>query len=328
MCIRDRYDAEDQLMSRDVYASLDKIKKSKHSMYYALQMFYNNGGGACYIVSTGGYGDISLEQLQKGLDTLESEDEITLLVFPEATQLSKDDQYYAIQQQSLKQCAKLKDRFAVMDIYDEDTKTFRDKVGNNNLKYGAAYYPNLVTVLNHRFDADSIKITHNIKGGSPAPTPKTTKGKGKDTTAATPPSSSNITSFNGKTLSEVRTMNNSIYLACVSKIREIPVELPPSSAIVGVYAAVDSSRGVWKAPANVSLNGVSKVTVKLTNAAQENLNVDTTAGKSINAIRPFTGKGILVWGARTLAGNDNEWRYVSVRRFFLSLIHISEPTRP
>ena len=48
----------------------------------------------------------------------------------------------------------------------------------------------------------------------------------------------------------------------------------------------------------------------------ENLNVDPTAGKSINAIRAFTGKGTLVWGARTLAGNDNEWRYVSVRRLF------------
>jgi phage tail sheath protein FI len=36
----------------------------------------------------------------------------------------------------------------------------------------------------------------------------------------------------------------------------------------------------------------------------------------VNAIRSFTGKGVLVWGARTLAGNDNEWRYVSVRRFF------------
>ena len=40
-------------------------------------------------------------------------------------------------------------------------------------------------------------------------------------------------------------------------------------------------------------------------------------GKSINAIRAFTGQGILVWGARTLAGNDNEWRYVPVRRFFI-----------
>ena len=49
---------------------------------------------------------------------------------------------------------------------------------------------------------------------------------------------------------------------------------------------------------------------------QQDLNVDTNSGKSINAIRAFTGKGTLVWGARTLMGNDNEWRYVPVRRFF------------
>ena len=58
------------------------------------------------------------------------------------------------------------------------------------------------------------------------------------------------------------------------------------------------------------------MTQVIDNKMQENLNVDVVAGKSINAIRPFTGKGVLVWGARTLAGNDNEWRYVSVRRFF------------
>ena len=55
---------------------------------------------------------------------------------------------------------------------------------------------------------------------------------------------------------------------------------------------------------------------KITHGEQEHLNVDPTAGKSINAIRYFTGKGTLVWGARTLAGNDNEWRYVPVRRLF------------
>jgi hypothetical protein len=49
---------------------------------------------------------------------------------------------------------------------------------------------------------------------------------------------------------------------------------------------------------------------------QEDLNVDVVAGKSINAIRSFVGKGTLIWGARTLAGNDNEWRYVPVRRLF------------
>lgn len=92
--------------------------------------------------------------------------------------------------------------------------------------------------------------------------------------------------------------------------------IPPSGIIAGIYSKVDSTRGVWKAPANISINSVFDVTEKISNKSQEELNVDVVAGKSINAIRPFAGKGILVWGARTLAGNDNEWRYVSVRRFF------------
>lgn len=92
--------------------------------------------------------------------------------------------------------------------------------------------------------------------------------------------------------------------------------VPPSGAIAGVYARVDNARGVWKAPANESLNSVLGPVLQITADQQAGLNVDAVAGKSINAIRSFTGKGTLVWGARTLAGNDNEWRYVNVRRFF------------
>jgi hypothetical protein len=92
--------------------------------------------------------------------------------------------------------------------------------------------------------------------------------------------------------------------------------LPPSAAVAGVYCRVDNARGVWKAPANESLNSVFGPVVQITAEQQGGLNVDAVAGKSINAIRTFTGKGTLVWGARTLAGNDNEWRYVNVRRFF------------
>jgi uncharacterized protein len=66
----------------------------------------------------------------------------------------------------------------------------------------------------------------------------------------------------------------------------------------------------------VSLNSVVEPEYLFDNTETDELNIDTVAGKSINAIRAFSGKGTLVWGARTLAGNDNEWRYVSVRRFF------------
>ncbi|CAN5447761.1 hypothetical protein BH23BAC3_BH23BAC3_07800 [soil metagenome] len=91
--------------------------------------------------------------------------------------------------------------------------------------------------------------------------------------------------------------------------------LPPSSTVAGIYAKVDENRGVWKSPANVSINRVSGPTTKITIQENNDFNVHST-GKSINVIRSFTGKGTLVWGARTLDGNSNEWRYISVRRFF------------
>ncbi|MCE5204589.1 MAG: hypothetical protein LLF80_00580 [Porphyromonadaceae bacterium] len=115
-----------------------------------------------------------------------------------------------------------------------------------------------------------------------------------------------------ETLREVDAVYRSIYDA----IRAQGVVLPPSGAVVGIYAMVDENRGVWKAPANVSITAVKGPSVHVTHEDQESLNIDTEAGKSVNAIRSFTGKGTLIWGARTLAGNDNEWRYIPVRRFF------------
>ncbi len=90
--------------------------------------------------------------------------------------------------------------------------------------------------------------------------------------------------------------------------------LPPSPAVAGVFCSVDRTQGVWKAPANVGLTSVARPVVAINDAQQADMNVDPVGGKSINAIRQFPGRGILVWGARTLAGNDNEWRYVPVRR--------------
>lgn len=108
-----------------------------------------------------------------------------------------------------------------------------------------------------------------------------------------------------------------LYNAIISKLKEKTVTLYPSATMCGVYATVDRTRGVWKAPANYSLNMVSKPNIEVTAEQQGLLNVDATSGKSINVIRTFTGKGVLVWGARTLAGNDNEWRYVPVRRLYI-----------
>ncbi len=107
-----------------------------------------------------------------------------------------------------------------------------------------------------------------------------------------------------------------LYKSIVTGVNDSSTFIPPSGAVVGCYAATDRDRGVWKAPANVSLNSVVNPTDIYTATQLDALNIDVNGGKSVNAIRTFTGKGTLIWGARTLAGNDNEWRYIPVRRFY------------
>ena len=97
-----------------------------------------------------------------------------------------------------------------------------------------------------------------------------------------------------KTLYEGHTIVANI----VENIKRELGKVLPSGAIAGVYVSVDRSRGVWKAPANVSLSSVSQPLEQIGHFEQEDLNVDVNGGKSINVIRTFTGRGILVWGRR------------------------------
>ena len=94
--------------------------------------------------------------------------------------------------------------------------------------------------------------------------------------------------------------------------------MPPSAGIAGVYTLVDNAEGVWKAPANVAMQSVIAPAIKINNEMQEDLNVPLD-GKSVCAIRAFKGMGNMVWGARTLDGNSNDWRYVNVRRTLIYL---------
>lgn len=122
-----------------------------------------------------------------------------------------------------------------------------------------------------------------------------------------------------KTLRILAPLYNDVTAAIAARMNA----LPPAAAMAGIYTMVDNSRGVWKAPANVSLNAVVAPMVNIDHAEQEDLNV-TPQGKSINAIRPFVGEGTVVWGARTLDGNSLDWRYVNVRR---TMIMIEESIR-
>lgn len=277
------------------------VTPSKYLMYYSMQLFFINGGGDCYIVSVGDYsngGVIDYGTLQGGLAEVEKVNEVTLILFPDGLNMADEGNYYALNKEAMDQCAFLKDRFVVMDVWVnpadvafDPVTTFRnaDFGDVDTKKYAAIYYPRIYTRLDYLYDPSGSTVT--------------IVGKGDAT-------------LNG-TMQELKGKNNAMFFQAKAAINNIELLLPASSAVVGKYADTDNTRGVWKAPANVGIDFAIRPEIIIGNREQANLNVDVTDGKSINVIRSFPGRGpAIIWGARTLAGNDNEWRYISVRRFF------------
>ena len=305
----------------DMSFTYDETKKSKYNLYYSLKSFYDNGGGTCFIVSvdthTQAAGAVKEKDLTDGLAKVKDVDEVTLLVIPEAPNIDKtaSGSYTTVVQAMINQAADpdLRDRFAIIDPYqvtlksktytdsdlDKDIAKIREStVGVAADRYAAAYFPNLVTTYSHAYDFDNLKIdTYTISfPHPPAPAPQ-------------PPD------LTGKKMIEVGN-GSALYNKVKDELNRQYVVIPPSGAIAGLYTRVDSTKGVWKAPANESLSSVIGPDISISSREQQNLNVDPVSGKSINVIRTFPGYGTLVWGARTLNGNDNEWKYISVRRFF------------
>ena len=90
-----------------------------------------------------------------------------------------------------------------------------------------------------------------------------------------------------------------------------PAYFPPSGAMAGIFARSDNERGVHKAPANEVVRGCTGLSCSYTNGEQDILNP-----VGVNLIRAFPGRGIRVWGARTISSNGL-WKYINVRRLFI-----------
>jgi Bacteriophage tail sheath protein len=100
------------------------------------------------------------------------------------------------------------------------------------------------------------------------------------------------------------------WLEVMNPLTNQPLLVPPSGHVAGVWCRTDTTRGVHKAPANEVTLGVNGLGFQVTHAEQGGLNK-----VGINCIRSFPGRGIRIWGARTLS-SDPEWRYINVRRLF------------
>ncbi len=261
-------------------------ERSRHNLYYSIQAYFANGGGPCYIVPLAGYltggKELSAQLFIKGIEALDRRDEPTLIVIPEAHNLPDKNRIRECFDAALEQCARRRDRFAIID-------GGADAVGSANLSFGAAYVPNLITSIPISWDKNTSVVWQLPAGNQ----------------------QSNMGELAGK--------DKNLHAQAMGALGQILVVLPPSPLVAGVYVATDQTRGVWKAPANVALNLVTQPVIAISQSEQEALNLDPVTGKSVNPIRTFPGKGTLVWGARTLAGNDNEWRYVPVRRLAIML---------
>lgn len=342
-----------------------------YRLYNSVRIFYQNGGGNCWIVSVGDYSaPLDKDQLVGAIDLLKDEPEPTMVLVPDALSFDDANDCFSVYTACLDHCQAEQNRVTLMDVPGANSdqvyvardliQSFRGGVGANYLQWGASYFPWLdtnvvsdreITFLN--FDIDSLKPLLLVT--APAPDPNANeKQKAKEEKLAkeieahnaiierilkTVPVEGNdgyytiISENPDGTEGDPKTVEESLFLAVEANLRgmssvykSILVKeavkkvnlLPASAAMAGVYTAVDNSRGVWKAPANVSLNSVIAPNFTISNDLNDELNMPLN-GKAVNAIRTFPGQGVIVWGARTLDGNSQDWRYVNVRRTMIFL---------
>lgn len=338
--------------------AIDPIKTTQFYLYYSLKLYFANGGAECYIYSVGKYSDrgatgLSKEKVSEALKALLKESEPTLIVIPDGHTMNLED-YYSLWSPVLRNCKDMINRFAIVDIYGGGVKAnvanqvetnklldaFRAGIGTENLNFGAAYWPWLQTTVVNSNELDFRNIEKiettvipqlrkeaaaiygnqqgqlNERGEEMKAIINRLMDLSKPPLDGSPNISESIITQTNNALLQV----SPLYKAIMHGIHETANMLPPSGAMAGIYKSVDEI-GIHRSPANIAVSAVSRPIVEITSAEQETLNVPLD-GKSINAIRSFPGRGILVWGARTMDGNSLDWRYISVRRT-VSMIELS-----
>ncbi|MDE9430778.1 phage tail sheath family protein [Xenorhabdus bovienii] len=256
----------------------------------ALQLYFQNGGGACYIYSLNQAENESTKNelaLAAIPELIEQKGDITLLVCPEVEEAYKAKVYKAV--------LPLLDNKKVGYFLIADSNDGTPVAAVGKSAKAATYYPQLETNL--KFSTLPKDEDIRISGYEDK------SGKDKLT---------DLKQLREKDQALAQVIDTRLRLE-QQQLRSLT--LPPSAAIAGIYCQTDSSRGVWKAPANVALTGVKSLTDKVDDKRQGDMN-----DKGVNVIRSFTDRGFMVWGARTCVGaDDTKWRYIPVRRLFNSV---------
>ncbi|MBK8427428.1 MAG: phage tail sheath family protein [Lewinellaceae bacterium] len=305
-------------------------------LYNCLQLYFANGGAACYIVSIGNFADVTRPapaDFFGGIDALRNEQEPTLLICPDTVGLPDANASAEVHRKMLDHCAEMQSRFAILDIWggfqkrtldgNDVISTFRNGI-QSNLNWGATYYPWVNTNITGTDEVDFTKMAkdslpvlaelllaelqQSVKSGQLRDQQKFVAIQNAVKSIATTTDPDKVKQLH-QTLQAVSPLYKNILKGILQEINL----LPPGAGMAGIYCMVDQSQGVFKAPANVSMASVISPAVQISSAEQEDLNAPLD-GKSVCAIRTFVGQGVLVWGARTLDGNSQDWRYINVRR--------------
>ncbi|TWB39637.1 phage tail sheath family protein [Nitrospirillum pindoramense] len=318
----------------------------RFNLYRAIQAFYANGGGTCYVVSVADYsqGGVSKDALLAGLQAAGTQVGPTMTVVPDACLLSDTD-YAAVVTTTLTQAAALQDRMAILDLpgaLNPESWTIDGLAAQRDafyaaiapaadaFRYGAAYAPALYTSLVTTGEVDYTRLwgsaalvrsllAHEAAslytGAKLAEVQTRLAAACPDTPPAQPPSASEISATNQYLLG---------VLPLLGKIEAIIAQklniAPPSGFAAGIWAETDTDRGVWVAPANRPLRCVKAPTILMNNDQQADYNVPLN-GNAINILRVFSGYAPMVGGARTLDGNSNDYRYIQAHR---TLIYIEQ----
>lgn len=176
---------------------------------------------------------------------------------------------------------------------------FREAIGSEFLDYGAAYYPwiHTSTVPENELDftnlpePDELRALLTTEGEWMAlPEPKRAERAGYVEKLGT-----ELNEVEKVTLHKTLYQLSPLYREIIKEMRLSLNLMPVSAAMAGVYTMTDNTKGVWKAPANTGVATAVSPAVTISHEVQEDLNVPLS-GKSVNAIRTFTGEGIKVWG--------------------------------
>jgi phage tail sheath protein FI len=313
--------------------------QTRFMLYYSMRMFFDNGGGPCWIISLDTYAN-AVSSGKKGtafteaIDLLKKEQEPTMIVAPDAVLLPPND-WVDVAKYAIQHCADMQSRIAILDVYNgfvprtpnaDPIKDFRNKITADLPSYGVAYYPWVNASIVEDGDVSFTALDKDDWSSLQKDLQKALQDRLRD--GAEPINDLMKQAASAKPGADQELANVRLHQALMvasPEYRELMADLkqqlnllPPSGAIAGVYTRIDNTFGVFKAPANTGMASVVSPAVNITHDDQMDLNVPLD-GKAINAIRTFPGRGLLIWGARTLDGNSQDWRYVNVRRTLIML---------